>query len=82
MTQPSVELSHQPPKPPSGPQRWFLLTGSSKILLLVLLGGLLYLRLWTRKRSHDHICSHCGHRNPSHRANCSHCSAPLFSLKP
>lgn len=78
MTQPAIELQQQPPKPPAGPRPWYVLSPSSKMLLLICVGALLYLRLWKRKRQRDHVCSHCGHRNPPHRANCSRCSAPLF----
>ncbi len=78
MTQPAIELQQQPPKPSAGLRPWYVLTPSMKMLLLILIGGLLYLRLWKRKRQHDHVCSHCGHRNPTHRAHCSRCSAPLF----
>ncbi len=79
MSQPTLELQQQAPKPP-GPRPWYVLTGSAKILLIVAIGGLLYLRLWRRKRQRDHVCSHCGHRNPSHRAHCTRCSAPLFGI--
>ena len=34
-----------------------------------------------RKRNRDRICSHCGHRNPRHRTNCTNCSAPMFLEK-
>ena len=78
MTQPTIEITHQPPKPSTGPRAWYVLAGSTKILLVIFIGGLLYLRLWKRKRQHDHVCSHCGHRNPPHRAHCTRCSAPLF----
>lgn len=81
MTQPAVELQQEPPKPPAGPRPWYVLTPSMKLQLIILIGALLYLRLWMRKRQRDQICSHCGHRNPTHRTNCSRCSAPLFGSK-
>jgi len=56
----------------------FVLTGYQKGIFLCLLLGLLYLRLYRRKRSQDKICSHCGERNPPHQTNCRKCSAPLF----
>ncbi len=77
MIQPAIELQTQAPKLVAA-RPWYALTGSSKILLLIIIGGLLYLRLWKRKRQRDHVCDHCGHRNPPHRANCTRCSAPLF----
>jgi hypothetical protein len=61
-------------KSPTG----IVLTTPQKTLGLMLLLGLLYWRLWRRKRSRDRICSHCGHRNPRHRTNCTNCSAPMF----
>jgi hypothetical protein len=76
----TVELSEQPTpakneiKSPTG----IVLSTPQKVLGLMLLLGLLYLRLWKRKRSKDRICSHCGHRNPRHRTNCTNCSAPMF----
>ncbi len=78
MNQPAIELKQQPTKLPAGARPGYYLTPGMKMLLIILIGGLLYLRLWQRKRQRDHICSHCGHRNPPHRANCSRCSAPLF----
>lgn len=78
MRQPAFSLQEQPAKP-APPRPWYVLTGSQKMLLLVVLGGLLYLRLMRRKKARQRICAHCGFRNPSHRSNCTKCSAPLFT---
>ena len=78
MRQPAIELQGQAPKERIESPTGFVLTGPTKMGLLVLLFGLLYLRLWQRRRKKDRICAHCGHRNPPHRANCTNCSAPLF----
>ncbi|MFN8012156.1 MAG: zinc finger protein [Holophagaceae bacterium] len=77
LRQPSVSLQEEPAKPVSSPTG-VVFTGPQKAGLLLLVLGMLYYRLWKRKRAHDHICSHCGKRNPSHRVNCEQCSAPLF----
>ena len=76
----TVELSEQPTpaKTEVKSLTGIVLTGPQKTIGLMLLLGLLYWRLWRRKRSKDRICPHCGHRNPSHRTNCTECSAPLF----
>jgi len=71
-----VELTQQPK--PVHSITGFVLEDWQKGLLLVLLLGALYLRLWTRKRKADQICDHCGQRNPRHQTNCLKCSAPLF----
>lgn len=79
MAQPSMEITQQSGasgvKSPTG----FVLTGVQKGLILCLLLGILYLRLYKRKRTQDKICSHCGQRNPPHQTNCKRCSAPLFT---
>ena len=62
------------PASPTG----IVLAGYQKGVLLCVLLGLLYLRLYRRKRLQDRICSHCGQRNPAHQTNCRKCSAPLF----
>ena len=73
-----VELQQQPARPPIHSITGFVLQDYQKGLLLVLLLGALYLRLWKRKRSDDRVCAHCGQRNPHHQTNCLKCSAPLF----
>jgi hypothetical protein len=73
-----VELQQQPPKPAIHSVTGIVLQGWQKGLLLVIVLGLLYLRLWARKRNDDRVCSHCGQRNPHHQTNCLKCSAPLF----
>ncbi|HJW72895.1 MAG TPA: hypothetical protein VJ486_08550 [Geothrix sp.] len=75
MNQPSVQLEGAPAK---APRPWYVITGSQKIGLLVLLAGLLYLRLRRREKARLKVCSHCGHRNAVHLAHCTKCSAPLF----
>jgi hypothetical protein len=73
-----VELQQEPPKQQVHSVTGFVLQDYQKALLLVVLLGALYLRLWTRKRKVDRICDHCGQRNPRHQTNCLKCSAPLF----
>ena len=80
--QPAVSLQEQPAKPekpwsPTG----IVLQGWQKGLLLVILLGVLYLRLWRRKQARIQVCSHCGEKNPPHLSNCRKCAAPLLSLK-
>ena len=72
-----VELQQPAVKPPTS-ITGFVLVDWQKGLLLVLLLGALYLRLWTRKRKDDRVCDHCGQRNSHHQTNCLKCSAPLF----
>jgi ribosomal protein L40E len=82
MNQPAIELKEQAPKETVKSPTGFVLGGTQKMLLLVLLGMLLYLRLYLRRRKKDRICAHCGERNPPHRQNCTNCSAPLMDLRP
>jgi len=82
MRQPTVELQSKAPKEIIDSPTGFVLGGTQKMALLVLLGLLLYFRLYQRRRKKDRICSHCNHRNPPHRQNCSNCSAPLMDLRP
>jgi len=77
MAQPAMAVTQHPRegvKSPTG----FVLRGYEKGVILCVLLGLLYLRLYRRKRSQDKVCSHCGQRNPPHQTNCLKCSAPLF----
>jgi ribosomal protein L40E len=78
--QPTVQLQTQAPKETVKSPTGFVLGGTQKMLLLVLLGSLLYFRLYLRRRKMDRICAHCGERNPPHRQNCSNCSAPLMRV--
>ncbi len=78
MRQPAIELKQQASKETVKSPTGFVLGGTQKMVLLVLLFGLLYLRLYFRRRKRDRVCAHCGQRNPPHRSNCSNCSAPLF----
>jgi predicted amidophosphoribosyltransferase len=75
MTQPTFNLEKQEPPLPAGP---YVLKFSTKVSLVVVLLGILWLRLTLRRRSKDRICSHCGQRNPRHQGHCRKCSAPLF----
>lgn len=76
--QPSMDLSQASSRRDSRSPTGFVLTGYEKGLLLCLLLGVLYLRLYKRKRAQEKICAHCGTRNPPHQTNCRQCSAPLF----
>ena len=78
MRQQTVELQTQPSKSEIASPTGFVLGSTQKMTLLVIVGLLLYLRLHLRRRKKDRICPHCGHRNPTHRQNCTQCSAPLF----
>ena len=82
MRQPTVELQSKAPKEIIDSPTGLVLGGTQKMLLLVLLGSLLYFRLYLRRRKKDRICAHCGDRNPPHRQNCHNCSAPLLNLRP
>ncbi len=82
MRQATVELQTQAPKEAIQSPTGFILGGTQKMALLVVLGLLLYFRLYMRRRKKDRICAHCGDRNPPHRQNCSNCSAPLMELRP
>ena len=83
MTQPSISLQEQPPKPLSGPlaKHGYVLSGGMKMTLLAFVAAVLYLRLMNRKRKRVLVCSHCGHKNAHHLVNCQRCSAPLFRGK-
>ena len=79
MTQPTVSLEGTPP-PAATP--WFVLTSGQKGTLVVVLLGILYLRIWRRKRARIQVCSHCGAKNPPHQSNCHRCAAPLPRIAP
>ena len=74
-----VELQQQPSKAAVSSVTGVVLQGWQKGLLLVVVLGALYLRLWSRKRREDRVCDHCGQRNPHHQNHCVKCSAPLFA---
>lgn len=78
MRQQTVELQAQPAKTGIPSPTGFVFGSTQKMTLLVIVGLLLYLRLHLRRRKKDRICAHCGHRNPTHRQNCTKCSAPLM----
>ena len=79
--QPTVQLQSQAPKETVKSPTGFVLNGPQKMAMLVLLGLLLYFRLYMRRRKKDRICAHCNERNPPHRQNCTNCSAPLMDLR-
>jgi hypothetical protein len=76
--QQTMEVTQQPGRTEVKSPTGLVLTGPQKGVVLCVLLGLLYLRLYRRKRTQDKICSHCGRRNPPHQTNCMECSAPLF----
>ncbi len=78
--QPTIQLEGTPDRPDLKSPTGFVFGSTQKMVLLVLVGLLLYLRLHLRKRKKDRICPHCGHRNPPHRQNCTQCSAPLMQI--
>ena len=50
----------------------------TKFLMVVVLLAIIYMRFLRRKRRQEHLCAHCGERNPGHLGNCRKCAAPLF----
>jgi len=79
MSQTTLSLEEQPKVPPKSPTGFTLGTGQKAVLLVVLL-GVLYLRIWRRKQAKTQICSHCGKKNPPHQSNCQKCAAPLMRM--
>lgn len=79
MSQASISLQEQAPKKPETPTGFFLHPWQKGGLLVILL-GILYLRMWRRKKTHDLVCSHCGKKNPPHQSNCQKCAAPLMRV--
>jgi ribosomal protein L40E len=77
MNQPSLSLEEAPKAPVQSPTG-LILQPWQKGLLLTLLLGILYLRIWRRKQVKVRICSHCGKKNPPHQSNCQKCAAPLM----
>jgi ribosomal protein L40E len=77
MSQPTLSLEEQPKAPTPGAAGFRLQPGQKALLLIVLL-GVLYLRIWRRKQARIQICSHCGKKNPPHQSNCQKCAAPLM----
>jgi hypothetical protein len=78
MSQTTLSLQEQPPQPKTESPMGFYLQPWQKGLLLIILLGILYLRIWRRKQARSLICSHCGKKNPPHQSNCMKCAAPLF----
>ncbi len=79
MSQPTLSLE-EAPKPPATGLGGFTLQSGQKALLLIVLLGILYLRIWRRKQARVQICSHCGKKNPPHQSNCMKCAAPLMRV--
>lgn len=79
MSQPRLTLEGQLARPKVESPTGFILAPWQKGLLLVVLLGVLYLRIWRRKQARIQICSHCGKKNPPHQSNCQKCSAPLMN---
>ena len=80
MSQPTLSLEDQPGKSKTESPAGFYLQPWQKGGLLVLILGILYLRMWRRKRAHILVCSHCGKKNPPHQSNCQKCAAPLMRI--
>jgi ribosomal protein L40E len=81
MNQPTtLSLQGQPEKPKAESPTGFFLQSWQKGCLLIALLGVLYLRIWRRKRAHILVCSHCGKKNPPHQSNCQKCAAPLMRI--
>jgi ribosomal protein L40E len=78
MSQPRLSLAEQLPKAPVESPTGFALQSWQKGLLLIVLLGFLYLRIWRRKQARIQVCSHCGKKNPPHQSNCQKCAAPLM----
>jgi len=81
MMQQTFSLSEQPAKPKQESPVGFFLQPWQKGVLLIVLLGILYLRIWRRKQKKTHICSHCGKKNPPHQSNCMKCAAPLMRVE-
>ena len=80
MSQPTLSLQEQPPKPQAASPTGFHLQAYQKGILLTVILGILYLRIWRRKQARTLICSHCGKKNPPHQSNCQKCAAPLMRV--
>ena len=81
MSQPTtLTLQDRPEKPKAESPTGFILQPWQKGTLLILLLGVLYLRIWRRKRAHILVCNHCGKKNPPHQSNCQKCAAPLMRI--
>jgi ribosomal protein L40E len=80
MSQPTLSLEEQPKAPAPGSTGFRLQPGQKALLLIVLL-GVLYLRIWRRKQARIQVCSHCGKKNPAHQSNCQKCAAPLMRVE-
>ena len=74
-------LQEQPPKPKKESPTGFFLNPWQKGVLLIVLLGILYLRIWRRKQAKALYCSHCGKKNPPHQSNCQKCAAPLMRVE-
>lgn len=76
----TVQLEEEvaPAKPRTSPTGQFFQSPAQKYGVLVLVLGLLYLRLFKKRRAKLKVCSHCSQKNPTHLTNCAKCGAPLF----
>lgn len=81
MNQTTLSLQEQPAPPKAGSPTGFYLQPWQKGILLVVVLGILYLRIWRRKQARTQICSHCGKKNPPHQSNCMKCAAPLMRVE-
>ena len=80
MSQPTLSLEEQPAKTQVDTSGFYLRPWQKGLLLIVLL-GFLYLRIWRRKQAKALYCSHCGKKNPPHQSNCQKCAAPLMRVE-
>ncbi len=81
MSQTTLSLQEQPAPPKQVSPTGFFLQPWQKGILLIVLLGILYLRIWRRKQVRVQICSHCGKKNPPHQSNCQKCAAPLLNMR-
>jgi len=81
MSQPTLSLGEQPAPPKATSPTGFFLQPWQKGILLVIILGILYLRIWRRKQAKALYCSHCGKKNPPHQSNCQKCAAPLMRVE-
>ena len=79
MMQTTLSLEGVPKEPAKSPTGFYLQPAQKGLLLIIVL-GILYLRIWRRKKEHVQYCSHCGKKNPAHLTNCQKCAAPLLKL--
>jgi ribosomal protein L40E len=81
MSQPRLSLEERPVKPQTESPAGLAIQSWQKGVLLIVLLGILYLRIWRRKQARIQVCSHCGKKNPPHQSNCQKCAAPLMRVE-